>query len=141
MLGLWWLWLPAGVVLIVYAIVSAAELASRGGPFIIACLLLIWASREPVPIIFAVTGSDLWARVQGAGAAPAVLAGNVEGPLDHRRRLDQSCFVLTVHAIRPVDPETNLITRPAWMRDQFIGPTSEPQGGVMTDEAKLIRHV
>ena len=42
MLGLWWLWLPAGVVLIVSAIVSEADLASRGGPFIIGCLLLIW---------------------------------------------------------------------------------------------------
>ena len=43
MLGLWWLWLSLGVALIVFAIVSGSNLGSRGGPFILGCLLLIWS--------------------------------------------------------------------------------------------------
>jgi hypothetical protein len=42
MLRLWWLWLPVGIALVAYAVASGSDLATRGGPFIIGCLLLIW---------------------------------------------------------------------------------------------------
>jgi uncharacterized membrane protein HdeD (DUF308 family) len=42
MLRVWWLWLPLGIALIVYGIVSGSNLVSRGGPFVIGCILLMW---------------------------------------------------------------------------------------------------
>lgn len=42
MLQLWWLWLPLGIALVVYAVLSGSDLATRGGPFIIGCLLVVW---------------------------------------------------------------------------------------------------
>lgn len=42
MLGFWWLWIPIGVALVVYALVSKTHLLAPGGPFPIGVILLIW---------------------------------------------------------------------------------------------------
>ena len=45
MLRLWWVWVPVGVALIIYGLVSGSDLGQRGGPFLIGLFLLIWGAR------------------------------------------------------------------------------------------------
>ena len=42
MVRLWWLWLPVGAALIIYAVAHGSGLGNKGGPFVIGCFLVAW---------------------------------------------------------------------------------------------------